>query len=170
MVAEGPVAGWRGRCRRPVPLPTMVLVIAAVALAAVLAIAAVAIGRESSRLAAEPPRPVFDLEEAVTWVAGHLPFEVAAVLSHDDVRRMLQWSLTYLRSRGLSGNGTGPSAVGDTVVVGEQESVDYVLQRGREGGFDYTREQVRAVLDAELAYLAAIGAAGPADAGELSEG
>jgi hypothetical protein len=143
----------------------MVLVIAVVALAAVFAIAAVAIGRESSRLAAEPPRPVFDLDEAVAWVAGHLPFEVAAVLSHDDVRQMLQWSLTHLRSRGLSGNGTGPSAVGDTVVVGEEESIDYVLRRGRADGFDYTREQVRAVLDAQLAYLEVIGAAGPAGAG-----
>jgi hypothetical protein len=148
----------------------VVVVIALVALAAVFAIAAVAIGRESSRLAVEPPRPVFDLDEAVAWVAGHVPFEVAAVLSHDDVRQMLQWSLTHLRSRGLSGNGSGPSAVGDTVVVGEKESVDYVVHRGRAGGFDYTREQVRAVLDAQLAYLEAIGAAGPVDPGDLPQG
>lgn len=147
----------------------MVVVIAAVALAAVLAIAAVAIGRESARLAAEPPRPVFDLDEAVGWVAGELPFEVGAVLSHDDVRQILRWSLAHLRSRGLSGNGTGPSAVGDGVVVGEQESVDYVLDRARAEGLDYTRDQVRAVLDAQLAYLQAIGAAGPADPGDVAE-
>jgi hypothetical protein len=147
----------------------MVVVIAAVALAAVLAIAAVAIGRESSRLAAQPPRPVFDLDEAVVWVAGEVPFEVAAVLSHDDVRRILKWSLAHLRSRGLSGNGSGPSAVGDSVIVGEEESVEYVLDRARAGGFDYTSAQVRSVLDAQLAYLQAIGAAGAADAGDVAQ-
>ena len=148
---------------------TMVVVIAAVALAAVFAIAAVAIGRESTRLAAEPPRPVFDLEEAVAWVAGEVPFDVAAVLSHDDVRQILQWSLAYLRSRGLSGNGSDPGAVGDSVIVGEEESVEYVLDRAAAAGSDYTRGQVRAVLDAELAYLQAIGAAGPADPDDVVE-
>lgn len=140
----------------------MVVVIAAVALAAVFAIAAVAIGRESSRLAAQPPRPVFDLDEAVAWVAGEIPFDVAAVLSHDDVRHILQWSLAHLRSRALSGNGSDPGAVGDSVIVGEEESAEYVLDRARAAGLDYTRPQVRAVLDAQLAYLQAIGAAGPA--------
>ncbi|HEV2069851.1 MAG TPA: hypothetical protein VGR26_08665 [Acidimicrobiales bacterium] len=140
----------------------MVVVIAAVALAAVFVIAAVAIGRESTRLAAEPPRPVFDLDEAVDWVAGEIPFDVAAVLSHDDVRQILQWSLTHLRSRALSGNGSDPAAVGDSVVVGEEESVEYVLDRARAAGSSYSRAQVKAVLDAQLAYLQAIGAAGPA--------
>lgn len=147
----------------------MVVVIAAVALAAVFAIAAVAIGRESTRLAAEPPRPVFDLDEAVAWVAGEIPFDVAAVLSHDDVRRIVQWSLAHLRSRALSGNGSGPAAVGDSVVVGEQESVEYVLDRARAAGSDYSRAQVKAVLDAQLAYLQAIGAAGPASPEDVVE-
>ncbi len=140
----------------------MVVVIAAVALAAVFVIAAVAIGRESTRLAAEPPRPVFDLDEAVDWVAGEIPFDVAAVLSHDDVRQILQWSLAHLRSRALSGNGSDPVAVGDSVVVGEEESVEYVLDRARAADSHYSRAQVKAVLDAQLAYLQAIGAAGPA--------
>ena len=140
----------------------MVVVIAAVALAAVFAIAAVAIGRESTRLAAEPPRPVFDLDEAVDWVAGEIPFDVAAVLSHDNVRQILQWSLAHLRSRALSGNGSDPAAVGDSIVVGEEESVEYVLDRARAAGSNYSRAQVKAVLDAQLAYLQAIGAAGPA--------
>ncbi|MDP9020449.1 MAG: hypothetical protein M3N25_06565 [Actinomycetota bacterium] len=148
----------------------MVVVIAVVALAAVLAIAAVAIGRESTRLAVEPPRPVFDLDEAVAWVAGEVPLDVAAVLSHDDVRQILQWSLAHLRSRGLSGNGSDPGAVGDSVVVGEEESVDYVLDRARAAAVDYTPAQVRAVLDAQLAYLQAIGAAGPADPGDVAQG
>ena len=62
----------------------MIVVYLLVALALVFAIAAVVVGREARRLDAEPPRPVFDPDEAVEWVANHLPFEVSAVLSHDD--------------------------------------------------------------------------------------
>ena len=60
-----------------------------VAVAIVFAIAAVVIGREARRLDAVPPQPTFDLDEAVQWVAENLPFEVSAVLSHDDVRRII---------------------------------------------------------------------------------
>ena len=79
-----------------------------VALAIVFAVAAVVVGREARRLDAEPPRPVFDPDEAVEWVANHLPFEVSAVLSHDDVRQILDWNLQYFRSKGVSGNGSTP--------------------------------------------------------------
>lgn len=146
----------------------MLLVFAAVALAVVFVIAAVVIGRESGRLSAEAPRPVFDFEEAVAWVADDLPFEVAAALSHDDVRRILGWNLDYLRSRGASANGSGPAIPeDDLVIVGGAEAVEQVLARARAAGLDFTGPQVHAVLEAQLAYLQAIGAAGPAGSGEL---
>jgi hypothetical protein len=44
---------------------------------AVFAIAAVLVGREASRLAAAPPRPVFDMDEAVVWIADRLPESVS---------------------------------------------------------------------------------------------
>ncbi len=130
------------------------------AVALVFAIAAVVIGREARRLDAVPPRPTFDLDEAVDWVANNLPFEVSAVLSHDDVRQIIDWNLEYFRSKGVSGNGRSAHTDGP-VVVGGAETVDYVLARAQSFGAPYTASQVHAVLDAQMTYLEAIGAVGP---------
>ena len=138
----------------------MIVVYLLVALALVFAIAAFVVGREARRLDAEPPRPVFDPDEAVEWVANHLPFEVSAVLSHDDVRRILDWNLQYFRSKGVSGNGSSPH-VETPIVVGGAETVAYVLDQASRAGADFTPEQVHAVLDAQMSYLEAIGAVGP---------
>jgi hypothetical protein len=137
---------------------TVVYILIAAAL--VFAIAAAVIGREARRLDAEPPRPVFDPDEAVEWVANHLPFDVSAVLSHEDVRNILDWSLEFFRSKGLSGNGSSIRADAP-LVVGGAETVAYVLNKANEADTDITLEQVQAVLDAQLGYLEAIGAIGP---------
>ena len=138
----------------------MIIVYGALAVAIVFAIAAVVIGREARRLDAVPPQPTFDLDEAVRWVADNLPFEVSAVLSHADVRQIIDWNLEYFRLKGVSGNGHSADSVGP-VVVGGAETVDYVLARAEALGSPYTAVQVHAVLDAQLTYLEAIGAIGP---------
>ena len=138
----------------------MTLVYVVVAVALVFAIAAAVIGREARRLDAVPPRPVFDLDDAVTWVADRLPFEVSAVLSHDDVRRIIDWNLEFFRTKGVSGNGHSTETAGPVVVAGA-ETVDYVLARADQFGQRYTAQQVHAVLDAQMEYLEAIGAIGP---------
>ncbi len=138
----------------------MIVIYGAVAVAIVFVIAAVVIGREARRLDAVPPRPTFDLDEAVTWVADNLPFDVSAVLSHDDVRRIIDWNLEYFRLKGVSGNGHTTNPDGP-VVVGGAETVDYVLTRAEALGSPYTAPQVHAVLDAQMTYLEAIGAVGP---------
>src|SRR5207237_8545561 len=97
--------------------------------------AAVVVAREALRLGAAAPRPVVDLDEAVAWVAQHLPFEVSAVLSYDDVRQILDWHLEYLRIRGVSSNGHGPQT-GERVVVGGAETVDYVLKLAQVNGVE----------------------------------
>ena len=146
----------------------MIIVWFLVALALVFAIAAAVVGREARRLDAEPPRAIFDPEEAVEWVANHLPFELSAELSFDDVRRILDWNLEYFRAKGVSGNGSSAPTVGASqIVVGEGEAVAYVMERASVEGSDYTTAQVRAVLDAQMSYLDAIGAIGP-EAGETA--
>ena len=136
------------------------------AVAIVFVIAAVVIGREARRLDAVAPNPTFNLDEAVEWVADNLPFEVSAVLSHDDVRQIIDWNLEYFRSKGVSGNGRSAHTDGP-VVVGGAETVEYVLARAQALGSPYTATQVHAVLDAQMTYLEAIGAVGPeADPGE----
>ncbi|HWH35937.1 MAG TPA: hypothetical protein VNT56_11555 [Acidimicrobiales bacterium] len=150
----------------------MLLVFAALGLALVFVIAAVAVGRESQRLAAQAPRPVFDLDEAVAWVADELPFEVSAVLSHADVARMLAWNLEHLQQVGAAaGNDRADTDLPPSPfsVVGESEAIERILSRAGTDGRDYTPEQVRAVLEGELAYLRLIGALGPADGASVAE-
>ena len=121
----------------------MALALIALAAAAVFVIAAVVIGREAQRLDAESPRPVFDLEEAVGWVAERLPVEVASRLSHDDVRTMLTRSLERLPIGGEDG------------MVADDETVAHLLAGGAWGEAD-----VWLVVDLEVRYLSAIGAIG----------
>jgi hypothetical protein len=140
----------------------VVVVFAAVALLIVFVIAAVVIGREARRLGNVPPKPVFDFEEAVNWVCRHVSDDVAAVLTPDDVRQIINWHLEYFRLKGVSSNGHGAQSEGP-VVVGGAETVDFVLMRAQSAGSDYTPAQVHAVLDAQMTYLEAIGAIGPVD-------
>jgi hypothetical protein len=131
------------------------------ALLVIFVIAAVVVGREARRLAGQPPRPVYNIDEAVGWVAEHLPLDVTAVLSYDDVRQIIDWHLEFLRTRAVSSNGHSPN-VETPIVVGGAETVDYVLQRSMAMGAEYSPEQIHAVLEAQMGYLEAIGAVGPA--------
>src|SRR5438034_11199264 len=132
----------------------MTLLFTVLAVAVVFAIAAAVVGREARRLGSVPPRPVFDFEEAVAWVCRHVTDDVAAVLTPDDVRQILNWHLEYFRVRGVSTNGQSAQAQGP-VVVGGPETVDFVLMRAESAGTPYTPEQIHAVLDAQMAYLQA---------------
>jgi len=138
----------------------MALVTALIVIGLACAIAAWFVIREAARMAAEPPPPVFDPEEAYSWVIEHVPDAVAATLTPDDVRRILDFQLEYFRRRGVTGNGSSANPPGD-VVVGGAETVDYILQRARTTGEEYLPEQVHAVIETQLEYLRAIGAVGP---------
>jgi len=132
------------------------IVVVTVVLVAVIAL--VAIGREAKTMGYQPKQAVFDLEEAVDWVADRLPESITAVLSYDDVRAVLRWHIEYLRDRGVpvrrDQNAGGP------VVVEDDEGVAYVLMRAEADGLEVTDEQVAAVLEVELGYFGAIGAVG----------
>src|SRR5271169_5492285 len=144
----------------------MVVLYVVIALAVVFLIAAVLVGREARRLDAEPPRAVFDIDEATEWVANHLPFEVSAVLSYSDVKRILEWNLEFLRVRGMAAPQAGVPE--GAVVVGPEEVADFVMDRARSVDSPYSEDQVAAVLDAQFGYFDAIGAIGPeADEGEM---
>jgi len=128
--------------------------------AAVVGIAAVLVIREAGRIAKEPPPALFDLEEAHDWVVAHVPDDVAATLTSDDVRRILELQLEYFDKKGVSGNGSGPHVTGP-VVIGGAEAVAYIVDRASATGEAYLPEQVYGVLETQMAYLRSIGAVGP---------
>lgn len=124
----------------------------------VFAIAAVAVGRVTGSLARAPRRSLFDIDEAVDFVADRLPAEVSSQVSYDDVRRVIAWHLELLAERGLSGPDETAPQEG---VLDETDVAAALLRRAERESTDLTDEQIVVILDAELAYLEAIGAIGP---------
>ncbi|MDQ1481839.1 MAG: hypothetical protein QOI44_2700 [Actinomycetota bacterium] len=139
----------------------MALVIGLLVIGIACAIAAWFVIREAARLAAEPPPPVFDMDEAFEWVVAHVPDLVAATLTPGDVRRILDFQLEFFQRKGVAGNGSSAHPPGD-VIVGGAETVDYIVSRASATGEQYLPEQVHAVIETQLAYLRAIGAVGDA--------
>lgn len=133
----------------------------AVAVVLVFVIAAASIGAVSGSLARRPRRSVYDLEEAVDFVADRLPDEITARLSFDDVRNVLLFHCRYLERKGIASERTAEDVGTALVVVPDDEPVAFVLGEVEAEGLDVTDAEVVAILDAELAYYEAIGAIGP---------
>lgn len=146
----------------PIVLRVVVIPLVVAAVLVVL-IALVAVGREAFTLGAQPKQALFDLEEAVAFVADRLPDEITAVLTYDDVRSVLRWHLEYLRDRGVPAR--RDQSTGGPVVVEDNEGIAWVLGRADEAGLEITDADVAVVLETELAYFEAIGAIG----GEIPE-
>ncbi len=131
----------------------------------VVVIGLVAVGRVTFGLAEQPPPSLFDLDEAVEFIAERLPYDVSAQLSYEDVRAIVGWHLDYLEDKGVAAEteeglveeqaaGSGP------VVAAEDEAVAYVLGRATDVELEVDDVQIVLVLEAEMAYLEAIGAIG----------
>ena len=130
-------------------------------------LAAYAVMRASSRLAHTRARAVYDLYEAVEFVAERLPEALSAKLSYEDVEAVLLWRLDHLRLQGSATYGRGDVTAAEAedrneeVVTSDDDSVDYVLAKATESGRDVDALDVVVVLDLESQYLEAIGALGP---------
>ncbi|MBI1844298.1 MAG: hypothetical protein HYR89_06780, partial [Actinobacteria bacterium] len=55
-------------------------------------------------------------------------------------------------------------SVGDLLIVGDDDAVSAIMATVGETGLDIAEEHVRVVLEVQVAYLQAIGAAGPPQA------
>jgi hypothetical protein len=126
----------------------------------IVTIAAAFVIREAGRIAREPPGALFDADDAFDWVVEHVPDEVAATLTADDVRRILEIQIEFFQRKGVSANGSTTTVQGP-VVVGGAEQVAYIVERAASTGEAYLPEQVHAVVETQLSYLREIGAIGP---------
>ena len=140
----------------------MIWLIVAVGAVLVVAIAFVSVGAAVGRLETETAPTVYRLADAVEYVADHLPDEVTARISYDDVRTVLGWHLDWFAAVGLAtshGQELGDPAVAvDEMAVGDTDAAtDAVVARSlEEDGPDPV--DVVCILEAQLAYLAEIGA------------
>jgi hypothetical protein len=122
----------------------------------------------TTKLNATPTLAVFDIEEATDYVADNLPDRVSSHVSHDDVRLLLRWELTYFRERGVASFGgidhaaEGVAMRGRSVIADEDSIVDELLTRAHEEGLDVDAVDIVCVTDLTSDYLVAIGAVGEA--------
>ncbi len=140
----------------------MVIVAAVITMLIVFAIAAGAVGREAQLLDAVPARPVFDPDEATTWIAERLSPQSAATLSYAELGQIVGWTLDLLRSSAAVAQKSGdvPDA-GHDVVLDTAGAVDYVRRRAAESGLALDEEDAWTAVEATLQYLDTIGAIGP---------
>lgn len=139
----------------------LIAVFAVLAAVIVVVIALVTVGRITGELVDAAPTSIYDLDEALEFVADRLPDEVTAQLSFDDVRALLVWHIEYLEERGVARRqGVNELAAGP-LVAAENDAVAHVLGRATAVGMELSDVWVVQVLDADAAYLEAIGAIGP---------
>jgi hypothetical protein len=138
----------------------MAVVVGFLVVGMVIGIAAFFVSREATRIAKEPPPALYHLDDALAWVVDHLPDDVAATLTVDDVRRILEFQIEFFKRKGVSSNGSTAYPSGQ-VVIGGSETVEYVVEQCAATGESYLPEQVYGVIDTQLSYLRAIGAIGP---------
>ncbi len=138
---------------------TVVLVV--LAALAVVGIALVAVGRVTGQLASAPPQVRYDLPQALEFVAEALPGEVTAEVSYDQVEALLRAHLDYLNANDLL-DGVRYATGQGLIVVADDETLAYLLERDEQGEWEIRPEHVTAVLEAHLAYLESVGVIGTA--------
>lgn len=135
----------------------MVILFVVLGAVAVIMIAVIAVGTAVGRLAPEPARRVFEHDEALAFVVDALPDEITAVLSFQDVARILRLHLDFLHRRGVARSGGDLPDGDDPVVLDVQDGVRDVLRRAALVDFHPDPVHVAEVLSAQLAYFEAIG-------------
>lgn len=130
----------------------------------ILAVAGYAVSRSSARLARTEGVSVFDLKQAVAWVAGSLPEGVEA--GEETISRLLLLQVDYLRACGVATFGNVDRVAVDAaeelgaVTLDEDDMAATVLGLAWDEGLDVDELDVVVVLDANNGYLRSIGAIG----------
>ena len=130
----------------------------------VVGIAVFAVARVSVELEGTMAPALLEIDDAVDVVAEAIPFEVSAVVSHEDVDEIIRWVLDWFDRLGLvSDFGEevgGDWVVEDRVVADEIGVVDYAVARGIDDRPDLESVHITVIVDAFVQYLRDIGAVG----------
>ena len=132
----------------------------------VVVVGFVAVGAAVGRLEGVVVPAVFEVDDAVDWVAERLPPEAAGQLSRDDVLAVVGWYLEYFDSVGLAtrhGQELGEAALDEgagRVVARQDDAVDAVVARGLGARVPLDAVSMVVVVDLLGVYLAEMGAIG----------
>tara|TARA_B110000014_G_C19985421_1_gene510290 strand:+ start:321 stop:764 length:444 start_codon:yes stop_codon:yes gene_type:complete len=120
----------------------------------------------SARLRQTPTLTIFDIEKAVDFIANNLPEEVAMRITHDDVRLLLRWQITYLRKRGIASYGDidaeaeAVAQLNQSVIAHEDDLVDELILRSQKAQLGLQVIDILCVTDLSNQYMVEIGAVG----------
>ncbi len=144
----------------------MVWIIALLGFVAIVVIAVTAVSRVSIELEGTVAPALLEIDDAVEVVAEALPFEVSAVVSHDDVQMVILWVLEFFEALGMSsvyGEELGGEWVlDDRAVADEIGVVDHAVAQGLATGSSVDSVHVTVIVDEFISYLRDIGAVGGA--------
>ena len=137
------------------------MAIALLVLAAVLVvvIALVSVGFAVGRTNDMPDQIVVDAHEAIEFCASALPDHITAVLSYEELRRILRLHLEWIQAFHFAPETSSRGdAVEGPIVFEEYDAVDYILERADVNHFEVERDHVEAVVEAHSSYLQVVGA------------
>jgi len=142
----------------------MIWIAIAVASLLVVAVAVVAVSRVSVELEGTIAPALLELDDAVDAVAEALPFEVSAIISHNDVHKVISWVLEWFDELGLSSDFgeelAGEWVADDRVVADEVGGAEHAVARSLEEDSGIDPLHVTVIVDAFITYLRDIGAVG----------
>lgn len=138
----------------------MELVVIGVTVLVVVAIGLVVIGRVTEESIASPPATLFDMVEAVEFVADRLPGSTTAELTYDELQKLIEWYLLYLGSRGVASERGPRDPMAGPLLADVDEGLAAVIGTADEEGLTVDDGQVAEVIDGVAAYLRHIGAVG----------
>ena len=120
----------------------------------------------SARLRQTPTQTMLDLEKAVEYVAENLPEEITMRVTHDEVRLLLRWQITYFRKKGVASYGdidieAEMAALRNNVIVThEDDLVDELIRRSEHSKLDIEVVDIVCITDLVNKYMKEIGAIG----------
>ena len=120
----------------------------------------------SARLRQTPTQTMLDLEKAVEYVAENLPEEITMRVTHDEVRLLLRWQITYFRKKGVASYGdidieAEMAALRNNVIVThEDDLVDELIRRSEHSKLDIEVVDIVCITDLVNKYMKQIGAIG----------
>ena len=142
----------------------MIVVGVVVGFLLIVLIAVFAVSRVSVELEGTMAPALLEMEDAVEVVSEAIPFEVSAIVSHDDVESVINWVLEWFDELGMVsdfGEEMGGEWVRtDRAVADEIGAVDFAVSRGIEEESKIDSLHVTVIVDAFVSYLRDIGAVG----------
>ena len=130
----------------------------------VVGIALFAVSRVSVELEGTVAPALLEIDDAVEVVGESLPYEVSAVVSHDDVDTVIRWVLDWFDQLGLGSDFGeeigGDWVVEDRVVADEVGAADHAVAQSIAAGSSLDPVHVTVIVDSFITYLRDIGAVG----------